>query len=61
MHTSFQRYLSFKEYENIKQSDTFSHSRAVLSAKMKELKQLGKGNEPHASLPFTQEDLDQFV
>lgn len=61
MHASFHRYLSAKGYDNIKQSDTFSHSRAVLSAKMKELKQLGKGNKPHASQPFTQEELDLFV
>ena len=58
MHSSIYRYLSSKNYpHNIKSSDLFSHSRSVLSAKMKELKQLGKGNKPHAAQAFTADEM----
>jgi len=58
MQSSFHRYLVGKGYKfNLKQDDLFRHSRTVLSAKMKELKQLGKGNRPNAAEPFTQDEL----
>lgn len=58
MHNSLFRYLNSKDYgHNIKTSELFKHSREVLSAKMKELKQLGKGNRPHAAQPFTPDEI----
>jgi hypothetical protein len=58
MHNSLYRYLNSKDYGyNIKTSELFKHSREVLSAKMKELKQLGKGNRPHAAQPFTPDEI----
>ena len=58
MQASFHRYLKDNKYEwNIKTDNKFSHSRDVLAAKMKELKQLGKGNHPQASQSFTNEEL----
>jgi hypothetical protein len=58
MYSSVSRYLISKEYEhNLKTSELFRHSREVLSAKMKELKQLGKGNRPHAAEPFTTDEI----
>lgn len=62
MQGSFHRYLCDKGYEvNVKADSHFKHSRDVLKAKMKELKQLGKGNKPHAAEPFTPEELQAFV
>jgi len=59
MHSSIHRYLSAKGYNgNIKADDAFRHSRDVLAAKQKELKQLGKGNKPRAAQPFTEEEID---
>jgi hypothetical protein len=58
MHSSLFRYLNDKQYDhNIKTSDSFRHSREVLMSKMKELKQLGKGNKPRAAQAFTSEEL----
>ena len=58
MQASFHRYLKDNKYEwNIKTDNKFSHSRDVLAAKMKELKQLGKGNHPQASQSFTNDEL----
>jgi hypothetical protein len=55
------RHLRDHNYgKNIKQDELFRHSREVLRAKMKELKQMGKGNKPHASHPFTDEELKQL-
>ena len=45
IHSSVHRFLNDNGYaSNTKADDYFRHSRAVLSAKKKELKQLGKGN-----------------
>lgn len=58
MQASVQRYLRDNNYQsNIKTDSKFRHSREVLAAKMKELKQLGKGNRPQASESFTSEEL----
>jgi len=58
MHNSLMRYLNAKNYgHNIKTSDIFRHSREVLSSKIKELKHLGKGNRPHASQSFSNDEL----
>ena len=58
MQVSFHHYLKDNKYEwNIKTDNKFSHSRDVLAAKMKELKQLGKGNHPQASQSFTNDEL----
>jgi len=58
MHSSIHRYLCSKNYQcNIKADDAFKHSRDVLAAKQKELKQLGKGNKPLAAQPFTDDDI----
>jgi len=58
MHSSIHRYLCSKNYQcNIKADDIFKHSRDVLAAKQKELKQLGKGNKPQAAQPFTDDDI----
>jgi len=57
MYNSIFRYLNSKGYEhNIKTSELFRHSRKVVSSKMKELKQIGKGNKPFVAQPFTTED-----
>lgn len=62
MHSSIFRYLRDLKYEcNIKQDMRFQHSRNVLSAKLKELKQLGKGNNPNAAQSFAPEELDVLV
>lgn len=54
MHSSMFRYLNFSDYgHNIKTSELFRHSRDVMTSKMKELKQLGKGSKPNAAQPFT--------
>jgi hypothetical protein len=59
MHSSIDRYLSVKGYQgNLKADDAFRHSRGVLAAKQKELKQLRKGNKPRATQPFTDDELD---
>jgi len=42
---------------NIKADDAFRHSRDVLAAKQKELKQFGKGNKPRATQPFTEAEI----
>jgi len=61
IHSSIHRYLSLKAYgSNIKEDECFRHSRDVLSAKMKQLKSMGKGNKPNASLPFTENDIEIF-
>jgi hypothetical protein len=61
MHSSLFRYLNSKDYgHNIKTSEIFRHSRDVMSSKMKELKQLGKGNRPNAAQPFTSDHIDMF-
>jgi hypothetical protein len=61
IHSSIQRHLSMKKYgNNIKKDHVFEHSRAVLAAKRKELKKLGKGNKSKASQPFTKDELDMF-
>lgn len=58
MHSSIHRYLNENGYSsNIKADDAFRHSRDVLSAKKKELKQLGKGNRPKAALPFSSQEI----
>ena len=57
--TSIFRYIRDNNYKyNIKQDQQFRHSRQVLTAKMKELKQLGKGNHPKA---FTADELDKLL
>jgi hypothetical protein len=62
MHSSIFRYLRDNKYEcNIKTDLQFQHSRAVHSAKMKELKTLGKGNLPHAAQPFTADEISILV
>lgn len=59
IHSSMHRYLSLKAYGyNIKEDECFRHSRDVLSAKMKQLKSMGKGNKPNASVPFTDNDVE---
>lgn len=61
MHNSVFRHLNSVSYgHNIKTSELFQHSRAVLAAKMKELKQLGKGNKPNAAQPFTSDELTKM-
>jgi len=58
IHSSIYRHLSSKNYpHNIKTSELFTHSRNVLTAKMKELKQIGKGNKPHAAQSFTADEI----
>lgn len=58
IHSSIHRYLTDHNYDhNIKESMIFQHSRQVLLAKLKQLKQLGKGNKPNSSQPFTSDDL----
>lgn len=58
MHSSFHRHLNLKNYaHNIKSSGIFRHSRDVLTAKMKELKSIGKGNRSRASEPFSEAEL----
>jgi hypothetical protein len=61
MHASIHRYLIDNLYSaNIKEDYFFKHSRDVLSAKVKQLKKLGKGNKPHAAQPFSSEDLSKL-
>lgn len=61
IHSSIQRHLSLKKYaNNIKKDHVFEHSRAVLAAKKKQLKKLGKGNKAKASQPFTKTELEVF-
>jgi hypothetical protein len=56
---SIQRYLSDNgSIYNIKADGCFKHSRDVLAAKKKELKQLGKGNKPNASKSFSNSDIE---
>ncbi len=56
LHSSIFRYLRGNDYKyNIKQHIKFRHSRAVLAAKMKELKQMGKGNRRKAADSFSSE------
>ena len=56
--TSIFRYLQDNNYKyNIKQDQQLRHSRQVLTAKMKELKQLGKGNRPKSSEAFIADEL----
>ena len=43
---------------NIKTDIRFQHSRDVLEAKMKELKQMGKGKKPNLAPPFTESEID---
>jgi len=53
---------AYKNYGyNIKQDARFRHSRDVISAMMKELKSLGKGNKPYAAQPFADDELRVFV
>jgi hypothetical protein len=62
MHASIHRYLSDKQYAaNIKADDRFRYSRDVLSAKMKELKIIGKSNKPRAASAFTPDEIDSFL
>ena len=62
MHSSIHRYLGAHGYlMNIKTDERFRHSRDVLSAKMKQLKSIGKGNKPNASQPFTDNELATFT
>jgi hypothetical protein len=59
IHSSIFRHLRNTSYGiNIKQDERFVHSRNVLSAKLKELKQLGKGNRPHAAESFSTEEIE---
>ncbi len=59
IHSSIFRYLRSKDYGiNIKLDERFVHSRNVLSAKQKELKQMGKGNKPNAAQAFTPAEVD---
>jgi len=58
IHNAIYRHLSSKNYpHNIKTSELFTHSRDVLTAKMKELKQIGKGNKPNAAQSFTADEI----
>jgi len=62
MHASFHRHLLDQQYAaNIKADDRFTHAPDVLSAKMKELKTIGKGNKPRAAAAFTPYEIDSFV
>ena len=59
--TSIFRYLRDNNHKyNIKQDQQFRHSRQVLIAKMKELKQLGKGNRPKASEAFIADEFTKI-
>lgn len=60
IYSSLQRHLSEKGKMNIKQDEAFQHSRNVMAAKIEKLKKSGKGSKPHASEPFTSEELQQF-
>ena len=56
--TSIFRYLWDNNFKyNIKQDQQFLHTRQVLTAKMKELKQFGKGNRPKTLEAFTKDEL----
>ena len=55
---SINRYLSDKKYaENILKGTSFKHSRDVLQAKCKNLKQNGKGNRPQEAEALTKEEI----
>lgn len=57
IHSSPFRHLRNTSYGiNIKQDGRVVHSRNVLSAKLKELKQLGKGHRPHAAESVSTEE-----
>jgi hypothetical protein len=59
IHSSVFRHLRKCGYGiNIKTDERFIHSRNVLSAKLKELKQMGKGNKPNAAQAFSPDDID---
>ena len=58
MYSSINRYLEGKSYpKNIKSDQAFRHSRNVLQTKIKELKEMGKGNHPNAAQYFTAEEI----
>lgn len=57
IHRGIERFLKNRNYEeSIITGKTFEKSREVLAAKMKELKESGKGNKPNKSSPLTAEE-----
>ena len=61
LQTSLIRYFKENDYEeDIKTSARFSHSRAVLSAKQKQLKAMGLGNKRNKAHPFDDDDITKL-
>jgi hypothetical protein len=59
---SIHRYLKDKQYDgNIMVDDEFYKSRQALTAKFKELKSLGMGNQPNAADPLTDIEINKFL